>query len=232
MAIPVPNKVWVFKHAGFWDMIAALAALTTSLGEAIQEKKATWSVVGIAAIGILLICKSVAAFNAKRKEQSRHELEGCLHTLHAILTGGDEAASVRLTIHVPINDSQLQQALNYVGDPADKKTEGRKFSCKSGVIGKAFIQQQPFAFKRTGSLEEYIKELKSEYNFMESEVKQLNTQRLSGLAVPIPMEQEKPVEGILYLDSKDAEFFTEHRVNLVVTAAAGIATYVAKRYRK
>src|SRR5882672_6302333 len=87
--------------------------------------------------------KATNAFLARRQARSIHDLEGCLHTLHAVLkavtqTDGDQG--LRVTIHVPVpvrGGQHLEQACDYVCDDLNrsKGTAGRRFSPNSGIIG-------------------------------------------------------------------------------------------------
>src|SRR5947209_3033882 len=93
---------------------------------------------------ILVLCATLAKLVIQRRQdeakESTYELEGCLHTLHAVLVAYPPEipdARVRITIHVPIEDGmQLQQVVEYVGDDRGGKGKmGRKFPSHCGIIG-------------------------------------------------------------------------------------------------
>jgi hypothetical protein len=77
--------------------------------------------------------------------------------------------------------------------------------------------------------EDYIRELVENWNFTEGDARRLNPATMAWMAVPIT-NLSGTLEGVLYLDATDRDFFTEERQWLAIQATTGIAKFVARRY--
>jgi hypothetical protein len=125
---------------------------------------------------------------------------------------------------------QLQQVLDYVGHSRGGKTAGRKFPIQSGIIGWAVrAKKTANAFRAKPDYNEYLDELVTKWGYTPEDAKRLDRDSMAWLAIPLE-NQNKEVEGVLYIDSVDPAFFTDTRINLAHSAAAGIAVYAGKRY--
>jgi hypothetical protein len=52
------------------------------------------------------------------------------------------------------------------------------------------------------------------------------------MAVPLVATPSAKIQGILYLDSRDRDYFTAARQRLVTNAARGLAEFATRRYSK
>lgn len=186
-------------------------------------------------LGVIVFAgrKFYLQWGKQEKEDSTHDLEGCLVVLQTQLTqaiaeGQSENVRIRVAIHVPDpNDSNtLVQATNYIGGD-DEQTVGRKFDKKSGIIGVALARKRPIAASRkTDNLQEYLKDLEQNWGYPKADARKRDALSMSWVAVPIG----DPVDGILYADSTLRDFFDDPRVLLLVSGTAiAIAKYLDLR---
>lgn len=226
----------IIQEPFVYDIIIAAAAACTAIYEVRRfstTDKTEAVVVSICAGAVFLftVLKNLAAWNKTSKKESIHELEGCLHTLHAALLPGNDV--LRITIHVPVDGGQkLEQIINYVIDPANLKTAGRRFASQSGVAGAAFRRNEALSGERNADeLEKYISELINKWNYLESDARKCNMGTKSWFAIPIPETgNDQKVQGVIYFDSNQQKFFTNERQILAMSAAVGIARFIDKRY--
>jgi putative methionine-R-sulfoxide reductase with GAF domain len=73
--------------------------------------------------------------------------------------------------------------------------------------------------------------MKTVYGFDDDRAKMLSKQTRSWIAVPL-ISSRGDIEGVLYCDSKQRDFFNDERKNAVMYAAVGIAFYVAVKYHR
>jgi hypothetical protein len=199
---------------------------------------AGWLCLGAAvAACLLVIVKTVVVWWHKPEKQPPHDLASSLHALQAILLAGrvpsDPDPRLRLTIHVPVEPDKLEQVLDYVGDERGGKTAARVFSVHSGIIGRAFREKKACVGRRKNDdYVSYVRELVEDWGYTEAEARKVNPASKAWFAVPLfnHLDQQK-VEGIVYLDSVDQDFFTEDKKWLIMGACAGIARYVAHKYQ-
>jgi hypothetical protein len=123
---------------------------------------------------------------------------------------------------------ELEQLVDYVG--SSSKGAGRKFSIRSGIIGRAVREKSPYAASRqSDDYEEYIHELVRDWAYTEEDARKLRSDRKSWMAVPI-FGLNHAVVGVVYLDSVEKDFFTKEVQQLTLNACAGIASYINERY--
>ncbi len=98
MPIPRGNESWLWRILGatqFYDALIAAAALIAggvSTYKFYVERwfKTAWvSAIGVGAVCALTIVRAALTYRREARKQSLHELQGCLVTLHALLTGND-----------------------------------------------------------------------------------------------------------------------------------------------
>ena len=114
MAIPRPPRGlhWIFAQTPTYDVAIVLCASVAGLSSAwnfwSQHRlvPALLALAGTAGVLVVSVIKQAVGLASARKMQSTHELEGCLHTLHAVLA--PETCRLRLAIHVPL-DARAQQ---------------------------------------------------------------------------------------------------------------------------
>jgi hypothetical protein len=240
MAIPRQKKGlrWLLAQTGTYDLLiagfACVIGITSAVNYSAQGKQVAALLAGGGTIGVLVFTavKQIVGLRAARHKESTHELEGCLFTLHAALdpTAGGEPGRLRLAIHVPAGE-MLEQVTEYIGDKSKPGRVGRRFPANSGIIGKAYRENEVFVGRRVNDdYGLYIKELVREWNFTEERARFLNPAVKAWMAVPFYDEVRNTVEAVLYLDSTDADFFDPVHQELILAAASGIAVFIGKRY--
>lgn len=157
-------------------------------------------------------------------------------TIHAILVADDdrdveEQTGLRLTVHVPINECQLQQVVDYVGDERGGRTAGRVFAMQSGIAGHVYRVGRPLAAQRfEEDYERHVRDLLWDWAYVEEDARKLDPATRAWMAVPLVVPPAAKIQGILYLDSRDRDYFTADRQRLVINAATGVARFVTRRY--
>lgn len=249
MGIAGPETRWqkFRKTTAPFDAAAAIlggGGFAATAAAAFARGDQVWGGVGIilafAAVGLQL-AKARATYLEQVRKDSTHELQGCLHTLETILLGPDmanrAAAGLRLTIHRPDGRGSLEQVMEYVGNRrATDKTVGRKLPETVGVIGQAYREAQldpgkleVFHDFRTGpDHDAFVAQMVRDYSFSRKAAERLHPATMSWVAIAIP--NEGGVEGVLYCDSKQADFFTDARKEDILHATAGIAYFIGLRY--
>jgi hypothetical protein len=76
----------------------------------------------------------------------------------------------------------------------------------------------------------YVSELVGDWGYPPELAARLNPAIFAWMAVPFNDPVRQQVQGILYVDSTDRDFFTDARQDLVLQASAGIARFVVRRY--
>ena len=242
-AIPRPGGWWkwfteetIVYDLGVAAAAVAPAAITGFQSFADKRYVEGWGSVAVAAVAFLLTgLKFAVQWRIARAKESPHELQGCLHTLHAVLAAAGPTSAddprLRLTIHVPMKDgARLMQVLDYVGDGRAGKTCGRTFSATSGIIGKVYREgKAAHALRKNVDYNTYLAELRQDWNYTEYDAKRLDPWSMAWVAVPLVERAGEPLQGVVYSDSVDKDFFTQERVNLILAASAGVARYVALR---
>jgi hypothetical protein len=240
--IPRPTsfikRLW--QTTTVWEIIVTIAAcfggvVAATKSTSLDFHTATALCVAIV-IGVCTIIKIVIAYRQNVAKESVHELSGCLHTLHGVLSAGVHPPldpRLRITIHVPTTDKrQLQQVTEYVGDErAGDGKAGRYFPSNCGIIGRAFQEKRDVlaASRVSGNTEDYIRTLVDEYHYTEPQARALNASSMSWLVVSLKNHIGE-IEGIVYCDSVDPAFFTGQRQFVAGCAGQGIARFVARRY--
>jgi putative methionine-R-sulfoxide reductase with GAF domain len=231
LAQATPYDIGIAFAAAF---IAYLGALKSF--EASKPSEGWAYIVAIAILLVLTITKHVVMWWGTEAKRSPDAIESCLHLMHDILIAGrpENAGDpkLRLTVHVPCDDGRnLMQILDYVGDQRRKRTMGRKFPVGSGIIGKAFREKQFISASRTNdNYETYVQEMVAKWGYSEEEARSRDPSTMAWLALPLTDQDKQKVEGIVYLDSIDRDFFSDDRQKLVSVACVAIARYVAQRY--
>src|SRR5262245_31939543 len=121
MPIPGPPKGWrwVIRQPSTYGILIGLFAAAIGASSALnyweQKRTAPAILVGAGTVGVLLftLAQHFVGLAAARKKDSTHELEGCLHTLHAMLHGPTDDCKLRLAVHRPIGE-ELEQVTEYI----------------------------------------------------------------------------------------------------------------------
>lgn len=240
MAIPRPKRGWrwLLTQAATFDIaiagFAAVVGLTSAVNYGLQRHPWLAAVVGGATVIVLVLAavRGVITLKEASKKESTHELEGCLHTLHAVLDPAEDQVSgrLRLALHVPVGD-MLEQVTEYIGDRPKPGRVGRRFPANAGIIGSCYRTNAHLVASRAGiTYQEYVQELVNDWNYTEERAKKLNPATMAWMAVPFYDRDRGRVDAVLYLDSQLADFFSETRQELVLAAVNGIAVFIGKRY--
>lgn len=225
--------------AGF----AVFAGFANAVRSFFPEAKFAWSgyVVGslwvISSLGVmtLTILKAWVQWKAHEERQSTHDLAGCLHVLHALLSTTDASQSgrLRLTIYVPVNDgTHLQQLLEYVGGDYRGRKTGRQLPCSVGIVGLSYRTGFPYVAERQNQdSAAFVQELMEDWGYTQEGAAETDDTSHAWAAIPLGGEGD-PVYGIVYADSTIPGFFGPAAHEMLLTARLGIADYVVKRYSK
>lgn len=250
MTISLPESNWSkFKRStGPYDLATAVVnagGLLAAAGRFFLSDAFGWGTftAGTAFAGLAVqSLKARALFTQLQRDQSLHDLQGCLHTLETVLLGLDlesqrrAAAGLRLTVHVPDGKGNLVQVMNYVGDQRGRRGAGRTMPENVGIVGQAYRQaklepglQVLEDHRTTENYDDFIAQMVTEYGFTPEAARELSGATMSWLAVAI-RHYTGLVEGVLYCDSKQPDFFTESRQEDILHATIGIAYFVGLRY--
>jgi hypothetical protein len=240
--MPIPRSPtgvrWLFRQTATYDFLicifASAAGFATALNYLSQQRPYLAILVGGATFLVLAFtaAKHAITFASESRKQSTHELEGCLHTLHAVLTPQYDDCRLRLAVHVPVVDEEvLEQVTEYVGDKPKPGRIGRQYPINAGIIGKAYRENDVFIGRRLNDeYEAYVRELITEWNYTEQRARMMNPGTMEWMAVPLSNGGGRTVEAVLYLDANKRNFFTPDRQELVLAAVNGIAIFIGKRY--
>ena len=241
MAIPRTKTGWrwLIAQTATFDIatagFTAIVGLTSAINYALAGRE--WLATTVAGATSIVLCLTIAkntvALKQTKQKESTHELEGCLYTLHAALdpTAAKSPGRLRLAIHVPASRDSLEQVTEYIGDQPKKGRIGRKFPDNAGIIGECYRKNQHLHAKRLNDdYEAYVNELITDWNYTEERAKMLNPATMAWMAVPFFDPLTKRVEAVLYLDTRDRDFFTAQRQELVLAAVNGIAIFIGRRY--
>jgi hypothetical protein len=235
MPIPATPTGWrwaLAQPSTYGILIAAFAApigFSSALNYANQGRALLALTVATGTAGVLAftVVQHIVGLRAARRKESIHELEGCLHTLHAVLRPPPQCR-LRVALHRPVSDA-LEQVTEYVGDKPKAGRVGRRFPNNAGIIGKAYREGDTFVAKRVNDdYEAYVRELITDWNFTEERARLINPGAMAWMASPLV--EGGSVEAILYLEVNQRDFFTAERQEIVLAATRGIAVFVRRRY--
>lgn len=240
MAIPgVKQARWYWLE---WAMEAALVAaalipLSVNAAEEFQKPPphfGWWYVAAIVlalTIGIVKVAIEVARCKKRKRKDSPQDLTACLWVLYGTVCrkcgiSEEDQQTLRVTIH-RLDGEHLEQCVPYIG--GDGSGEGRRFSKRSGIIGRAVVTKQPLVGTRTnGDTNKFHDELAQVWHMPADEAKKVSQDRWSWMAVPLRGRSEPP--AVVYLDSSRPDFFTNEIQELVVGACQGVAAFIQQRY--
>jgi hypothetical protein len=245
MAIPRSSAPWYRRRETYVllaEIVLVLGAgwLAVSAIYARGGWPALMSVSNVPTVAVIAAgaAKAWFTFEEKWRKSQTHDLEGCLHTLHAILLAsvakGEPDPQLRITIHIPVKVKgveYLEQLCDYIGNQAfqAKRKHGRRLSIHTGIIGAAYRTGEVFrASRRNDDVGEYLQALRTEWHFSEEEARGIDLSVMSFIAVPLP--DNSGIAAILYADAKKRNFFTVARKRLIEDGCRGIAMFIGRRY--
>ena len=241
------EKKWVVEVIAVVPPI--VAGSVTAWQNIIDPDKETLGWILAACIAWLIVASIVKVLNAQsqdkeQKQKHTHDgLRGALSVLYGSISSHlnfkqDElnTGKLRVTIHrvVPPDEADrpsefLEQLIPYIGGKGGRI--GRRFSIRSGIIGRAVREQAPFAFTRhNDDYEAFIRELVANWSYTEADARTLTSDRFSWMAVPI-FGPNYIVLAVVYLDSSERALFTKPVQRLVISACHGIAIFIDERYK-
>ncbi len=189
------------------------------------------------------VLKVLHAHSQDEQEQRRQDYEGlwgALHVMYATITtylpeDGSGNGKLRATVHRVDRASrkgkpaeELEQILPYIGGSGSPP--GRRFSVRSGIIGKAVREKAAFtASRQNDDHETFLAELIRDWSYTEEDARKLSPDRRSWMAVPI-FGKKQIVVAVVYLDSAERDFFDNRIKSAVLGACGGIASYISEVY--
>ncbi len=193
--------------------------------------------VWLAVASVVKVLNAQAQDAAQKKSEGYEGLLAALHVLHGAVRSraGIESlhdGRVRTTIHRIVSGDgaaeEVEQLLPYIGGTGSPP--GRRFSVRSGIIGKAVRERNVFAASRVSpDYEAFLSELVRDWSYTVEDARKLSPDRRSWMAVPLPVEGG-PVVAVVYLDSNEPGFFGAEVQRVVLEACAGITTYIDEVY--
>jgi hypothetical protein len=249
-SIPGPQKERFYEKKYVVELIAVLPPLVTAAVGALvsladpAKRILGWWLAG--ATGWLAVSSAIKVLHAAAQDRDRKRSTdydgffGALCVLYEAVRRcvGQERVSdgtLRVTIHrvVPPKKrraevEQLEQLLPYVGGTGGMA--GRRFSVRSGIIGKAARAKDPFSSTReSDGHSDFVKELIHDWCFTEEDARSVTPDRQSWMAVPVLMTNGT-VSVVVSLDSSIPGFFTDEVQAIVLECCGGIKAYIAEVY--
>ena len=248
--IPGRRRPRLYERKMAVEMLAVVppvltAAVTATLNLRDPGRRALgWLLVaGIAWLAVASVVRVLHA-RAQDREQKRREdydgLLGAMHVLYGLVgtragIGASEHGRLRITIHrvvPPVKRGaaaeELEQLLPYLGGTAGGA--GRRFSIRSGVIGKAVrVNGLVTASRASDDYPQFLGDLVRDWAYIEEDARRLTPDRQAWMAVPVAGAR-RTVAAVVYLDSDDRTFFTNELRQIIVDACSGITSYVNEVY--
>lgn len=225
-------------------VLAATVGALTSLSDRHRRVFGLWLAAGVVWLVVASVAKVLHARAQDRERKRADEYDGFRAALHVLYTAVCEAASlsghecvngkVRMTIHRVVPNGrdgpeELEQLLPYMGGPGSPP--GRRFSIRSGIIGKAARRKSAIVAEReSADYEGFIADLVRDWAYTEHDARKLSPDRHAWMAVPILGPRGSTV-AVVFLDSHERGFFTDAVQRLVLTICGGINTYTLETYR-
>jgi hypothetical protein len=243
------------KKASWWERdstliwLSAVPSLVASViagWKASYDKLPWWiplTFAGTAAWSILVT--SLKARKERRREQedeqkhSPRDLNAAVHATYAgvahriKLSEATKARNgLRICMHrVAAQDEYLEQCTPYVGGKG--RPPGRRFSIRSGIIGKVALSGHPHVACRSCSDNEaFIRELATDWHYPIDEARTLTSDRQTWMGVPLKDHNDQVV-AVVYFDSNQKGFFSEDvQEGIIEVCGTVLATFVRHRYLK
>lgn len=250
MAIPGVKKTPFYQKKWFAELFGSVppivAVIITAIVNFQDETKRNLGIVGIIAAVWIFLAGIIKIFQASKQdseESLKYNFEGIkaslvtLHELVSEMQNFNEAdrnnGKFRVTMH-RVDPSgkaneEMEQLIPYIGGEGGEA--GRKFSIRSGIIGKVLREKLPYrASRQNDDREAFVQELVTAWSYPEAEARNLSEDRKSWMAIPILNKQTNVAIAIIYLDSNKKDFFNEEVIELVLASSKGIAKFIEERY--
>ena len=250
VTIPGKRKPRIYERKAIVEGLAIVPPLVTGIVAAkINYSDPAKKTLGLFLFGgaawlvIASIIKVMHAHSQDREQKHKQDYDGLRAALRVVFSAiarrveltDHESGMLRITMHrvVPSTkpgaaSEELEQLVPYVGGPGGRP--GRKFSIRSGIIGKAVREKAPLvASRRSDDYDKFVAELIRDWAFTETDAREVRPDRRAWMAVPI-LGRHASVVGVVFLDSSDADVFREEIREIVVDACVGIASYIDETY--
>ena len=245
--IPGRKRKRFWEHKTVVEALAVIPPVTAAAVTAIlnlrdpAKRSLGWVLIGasawLAVVSLVKVLNAQAQDAAQKKSEGYDGLLAALHVLHGTVRSRAGIESVqdgilRTTIHRVVSGDggveEVEQLLPYIGGTGSPP--GRRFSVRSGIIGKAVRERSVFSASRVSpDYEAFLAELVRDWSYTVEDARKLSPDRRSWMAVPIPVEGG-PVVAVVYLDSNEPDVFSVEVQRVVLEACAGIATYIDEVY--
>lgn len=239
------HRRWIVELLSVFPPVAVAAATGLLTLRAPGGDALGWVLVGAA--GWLMIASSAKVLHARSRDEERASAEqhsglnGALHVLygvvrHAAGLGDGPDDHLRATIHRVVPPAsprrlpeEMEQLLPYLCRTGGG--EGRTFSIRSGIIGRAARERLILTASRRGDDHEaMVAELVREWSYPEEEARALRADRRAWMAVPLVRPGDRRVVAVVYLDSDQGDVFTPRVQEFVSAGCGGIAHFLPKTY--
>lgn len=224
-------------------LAAAIGALT-SLSDRQKRAFGWWLLAGAVWLVGASVAKVLHARAQDRERKRADDYEGLRAALHVLFAAVCKAGGVtdqdhgngrfRLTLHrvVPARKNgtpeELEQLLPYMGGQGS--APGRRFSIRSGIIGKVARRKSALvAVRGNADHEGFVNELMDHWGYPEDDARKLSPDRHAWMAVPI-LDSKATIAAVVYLDSREPDFFTPEVSDAVLTCCEGITVYTQETY--
>lgn len=225
-------------------LLAAVIGALTSLSDRQKRVFGWWLLAGAAWLVLASTAKVLHARSEDRQRRRTRDHDGLHAALHVLfatvcaaagIADAEQASGrVRLTIHRVVAKGrrgppeELEQLLPYMGGPGN--AAGRRFSIRSGIIGKAVRRKSAVVARRERADHEgFVGELVRDWAYTEHDARTLSPDRHAWMAVPVVGPSREPV-AVVYMDSSEPCFFTDEVQDLVLAGCRGIAEYTMEAY--
>lgn len=229
-------------------LLGSAPGFVWAIKSAVVERN-LWFALGLSIASLLIAALAVTRALRKRSVELQFEppkepqaIVDWAKQVHRLLNEGKsdedrEAEGVRITVHAVRRRRWLdepfefQQLTNYVG--GHQTGFARTHSARPGIIGLVARYRQPFAMVRTSDNDEkFLEEMVLNWAFTWDEAKALSPDRRSWMAVPLTDGTDGPVVAVVYLDSKQDDFFGEDLQERIVDQSIALAERLRDRYNR
>lgn len=219
-------------------VLVATATGLLNLQDPARRTLGAWLLFGAAWLLLGNTFKVAQAHKQDRERKASGEYDGlraALHILHdSVCALSEREGGLRVAIHRVVYQGQsntpeeIEQLLPYVG--GDGGGPGRRFSIRSGILGRATREQKMIAVSRqSDDPETFMAELVSSWGYTAQEARDVRSDRRSWCAVPI-LDLKQNTTAVIFLDSTLPDYFTDGLQDLIAAACLGITTYIRERY--
>ncbi len=233
------KEAWPARIAAFLALVAGTGALIIerrkASPDALQTALLSIALLGAFALGVLKTSQARYKDAREEKKESPKDLSGPLHVLHRVVAHAKGVRAppdgwLRITLH-RVDGEFLEQSVDYVGSADKARGAGRRFSIREGLIGRVARMGAPRRFDRPRDMSdaEWVDYLVEQLGMTHDSARKTREQRYSFLGVPIK-NANGDVDGVVYLDAADPEFFDKAVLDLVITGCEGLATWIGKHY--